>query len=237
MNIGGMSFNSRTVREQLGDAVFLDGVSCTYKTTVMERLQKEGYPCIVGDFSEHVRKYPSLLKQMADRPMSLVYLALLFLEHRTQHIIDRCWFANVVYSIVNHYPLDKVTSVCEQLYAELPPPIIESLRDMKVLIILEKSPAANVQRMKKRASEIDSTLPIDYVLKQNRVFKYFADVFDWRIEYCNDFEPPTAIQDRIMTALKEMLVLEVTSSSETEAGEVDEISTRATVVLEDDSDQ
>jgi len=40
-----------------------------------------------------------------------------------------------------------------------------------------------------------------------------------------------------MTALKEMLVLEVTSSSATEAGEVDEISTRATAALEDDSDQ
>jgi len=232
-----MSFNSRTVQEQLSDAVFLDGVSCTYKTTVMQRLQDEGYPCIVGDFSEHVRKYPSLIKQMTDRPMSLVYLAMLFLEHRTQHIIDRCWFANVVYSIVNYHPLDQVVPVCERLYRELPQPIIESLRNMKVLVVLEKSPTANVQRMKKRGSDIDSALPIDYILKQNRVFKYFADVFDWRIEYCNDDESPTTIQDRIMAALKEMLVLDVTSSSENEAGEIDETSTRATMALEDDSDE
>jgi len=50
--------------ELLTQAVFIEGTSCTFKSTV---LRKEGVPCQPGDFSYHSDRYPVLRRQTTDR--------------------------------------------------------------------------------------------------------------------------------------------------------------------------
>jgi len=46
--------------ELLTQAVFIEGTSCTFKSTVLQRMRKEGVPCQRGDFAYHSDRYPVL---------------------------------------------------------------------------------------------------------------------------------------------------------------------------------
>src|SRR5699024_5103481 len=141
-----ISRSMTAVGKLLQKSVFIEGTSCTFKTTILSRLEAEGYPCVTGDFAEHAARHPGPRKQLSDQAMKLVYLTYLYLDHKPYCIIDRTWFATVVYSIVNRSTVDSVASECLDNVYDIP---------IDVLVILESKPEENLARMQHRGSNID----------------------------------------------------------------------------------
>jgi len=192
------------VGKLLQKSVFIEGTSCTFKTTILSRLEAEGYPCVTGDFAEHAARHPGLRKQLSDPAMKLVYLTYLYLDHKPYCIIDRTWFATVVYSIVNRSTVDSVASECLDNVYDIPIDVITSLQSMPVLVILESKPEENLARMQHRGSNIDCNESVDYIIKQNIAFRVFANAFHWETITRLENETPEQFQDRCVMRLKRM---------------------------------
>jgi len=150
----------------------------------------------------HTTRHPGLRKQLTDPAMKLVYLTYLYLDHKPYCIIDRTWFATVVYSIVNRSTVDTVASECLDNLYDIPIDVITSLQSMPVLVILEAKPEENLARMQRRGSNIDCNLPLDYIIKQNIAFRVFANAFHWETMTRFEDETPEMFQDRCVMRLK-----------------------------------
>lgn len=193
-----------SVGNLLCKSLYLEGTSCTFKSTILRSLEAEGYPCLAGDFAEHSEKFPYFRRQIAERVPSLLYLAYLFYDFEPYHVIDRTWVANVVYSIVNRVEPEEVEDACNHVLEEIPSEMKAILRKMPVLIVIEGRPEDNHARMVRRDNQIDTNESIDYILKQNTAFTMFAEAFFWPVVKIYPNETNEEFQERCLRQLRSM---------------------------------
>lgn len=136
--------------------VYLDGVACVGKTSLLRQLQQEGYNTGFLDFCEfraeigpgHDELYPVWYSQRS---------------HQFA-VIDRSPVANILYKVVYDETL-LIENVVNTLHV-----------DGKLIVFLTRPGEESlvVEAMRRRANGID-TLSIAYVKRQNEIFRAFAE--------------------------------------------------------------
>src|SRR5699024_10056966 len=105
--------------------------------------------------------------------------------------------------------LEEIHIVCQDTMRNIPPEMITVLRAMPMLVIIEGQPEANHQRMVERDNQIDTKEPVEYILKQNIAFTYFAEAFNWPIISCHHAETPEQFIDRCQQRLRELYEIKI----------------------------
>src|SRR5699024_2946366 len=186
---------------QLEKCVYLDGVSCTFKSTILQRLHT-----ISTEYAENAKRNPELSAMHEIGAIEIVYLMDYLLRFDTSKLVHgRTWFAGVVYHIVANSTVETCEAVCKRVYAAISSGVLEHLRRLKVIVLVESRPARNVIRMQQRGYAIDAHLDEDYVRKQNIAFTYFAYQFKWIVVYQSREEPNAYFQARVAQSLKVMI--------------------------------
>jgi len=193
---------------QLEKCVFLDGVSCTFKSTILQRLHSTSseYAIQWRDVAEDAKVNPELSAMHEVGAIEIVYLMDYMLKFDTSKMVhDRTWFAGVVYHIVANSTVETCKATCKRVRDAISYEVLGHLQRLKVIVLVESRPARNVARMQQRSYVIDRHLDEDYVRKQNIAFTYFADQFKWIVMYQARREPNAYFQARVAQSLKIMI--------------------------------
>lgn len=164
--------------------IFLEGTACLFKTTALLSLQECGYKVMFSDFEQDIKKFPHYKSKADVKHFDLEYsifkVANIFSQKTKYDFCDRTPIANWFYSLIikdmeNTIDLDIIAN-------QLPEVFKEFCKNLKVLILVcaEGSEGKTYNRMLERNNGLDYEI-LQYVLSQNKVFKFFGNFFNWPI--------------------------------------------------------
>lgn len=189
--------------------VALDGVACTTKSTILNRL------ATTNKYNVHMVDYKEVsdLLHLGEDPVldAIIYTLYRssFTKHETldgsKHLFDREPGSSLLYRLIfNNASVETITKYCELLKR------VKETQSTKYvsLILMPKSGQEDivVNMMTKRGNGID-WLDAEYVRRQCKVFTVWARVMNYKIMYVDYMENLEAQQDKICKEIDKLFLL------------------------------
>lgn len=165
------------------DMIVIDGVVGVGKTTLMNIMEERGYKC----FEEPVVDNPILEKFYYNRERYSFSLQIFFLNKRFKNIkeaskvknavMDRSIYGDVIFAKM----LNDAGEMCNEefdLYSELFENMIEHCKAPKLLVYLETSVDAALDKINRRGREYEKIVERDYWEKLNSNYRAYFEQYN-----------------------------------------------------------
>lgn len=180
----------------------IDGVACTTKSTILQRLNADDRYCVhMSDYKEVC----DMLKLGADRVLDgMVYimhrLTLIDADKLRRNVFDREPASSVLYRLV----FDDATPETINKYCNI---ILKTGINKKwrsiILLPCDGQDHLVVEMMKKRNNGYD-WMDLEYVQRQRKVFKIWAFVMGYDVFYIDYTKDLTVQQDEIIAKIHDL---------------------------------
>ena len=155
-------------------AIYLDGIACVGKTSVLRLLHEDGYPVAIGDYFEDGNKYPVFANKAGISRIEVAYSLYCCVKINDHTIHDRSplssLFYQLVFAVMNGNMSNKdIEDFCQQLPNEM----WSYWGGRRYIILLDEDFSSVLTRMKRRGNGID-ILSTNYVQAQKLIFSIVA---------------------------------------------------------------
>ncbi|KAL1460463.1 hypothetical protein WDU94_012444 [Cyamophila willieti] len=167
---------------------FITGVSCTFKSTTLDALDKAGIPVVKGDFADHCAQHPEFLTKHDSETGQLLYTLFASQRFRAGHINDRTPNDSIIYheifKVLKGLSTMKEAKANISNYAKL---VFRPFNNRNVVFVFLPTDMQSLyKRTQKRGALLDD-LDIKYLHIQYEIFKHVAEESFWSIRYISCF--------------------------------------------------
>ena len=155
-------------------AIFLDGIACVGKTSVLRLLHEDGYPVAIGDYFEDSNKYPVFANKAGITRIEVAYSLYCCVKINDHTIHDRSPLSSLFYQLIFAVMNGEMSNEdIEDFCQHLPNELWSSWGGKRYIILLDEDFSTVLMRMRRRGNGID-VLSINYVQAQKLTFSIVA---------------------------------------------------------------